>query len=101
MNIVDLARKLLDEIDVMTELLYQNKEKEGYALLDPILGELQNLITVVASYQQENGCIIMDQEKMLASVGEAFQAMQDKDQVLFADIFCYIIKEQLEQLVQE
>lgn len=99
MKIEDLARKLLDDIDTMTELLYQNREKEGYALLDPVLGELQNLITVVASFQQENGIAILDHEKMLASVGEAFQAMQGKDHVLVADIFSYIVREQLEQLV--
>lgn len=98
MNIRELARKLLVEIDDLTELLYQSKEKEGYVILEQVVMDLQNLITGIVSYQQENNLKIVDENQLLESVGQAFQAMQEKDHVLLADIFSYDIKEQLEQL---
>lgn len=95
----ELATELLNHIDEMTDQLYQNNEREGYEMLSSFIVKMESLIKEISVYQSENNEKILDEEKLLNSVGEAFKAMQEKDIVLLADIFSYDIKEQLEQIL--
>ena len=99
-NIRELAKELINQIDEMTELLYQNKEKEGYELLNGFIVNMEKLIGEISSYQAQEQKKVVDEEKLLGTVGEAFSAMQENDIVLLADIFSYDIKEQLEQILE-
>lgn len=100
-NIKELANQILESIDKMTELLYQEKVTEGYALLNGVIGQMDQLIKQIVTYQNEKNERIVDETKLLGSVEEAFKAMEAKDIVLLADIFNYDIKEQLEQVVNQ
>lgn len=99
-KIVSLASQVYKDIDNMTELLYQEKVTEGYAKLNSVVTQMDQLINSIVAYQSQTNEKIIDEVKLLGSVEEAFQAMESQDIVLLADIFSYDIKEQLECLVQ-
>ncbi len=99
-KIVSLASQVYKDIDNMTELLYQEKVTEGYAKLNSVVTQMDQLINSIVAYQNQTNEKIIDEVKLLGSVEEAFQAMESQDIVLLADIFSYDIKEQLECLVQ-
>lgn len=98
--IINLANQVCEKIDVMTELLYQENVTEGYSILNTVIAQMDQLINHISAYQTKTSQTIVDEQKLLGSVGEAFQAMEEKDIVLLADIFNYDIKEQLEQLIR-
>jgi hypothetical protein len=98
-KIAELTKELLNGMDEMTELFYQNKVQEGFLILNVFIEKLEKLLAEISSYQIENNRKVVDEEKLLGSVGEAFQAMQEQDSVLLADLFNYDIKEQLEQVL--
>lgn len=100
-EIIELVSSILNEIDKMTEPLYQEKEEEGLAYLNKIIEKIEGLIGHIASYQSQCGSKIIDEEQLLGTIGTAFEALQEKDMVLLADIFHYDIKGQLEQIMQE
>lgn len=100
-KIREMTSELLSHIDEMTDLLYQNNEKKGYEMLNVFIIKMEALIGEIRSYQTANNVKVVDEEKLLGSVGEAFKAMQEKDIVLLADIFSYDVKEQLEELLEE
>jgi len=97
--IISLGNQVREKIDRMTELLYQENVTEGYSILSSVIAQMDQLINHIAAYQAKTGQTIIDEQKLLGSVGEALQAMEEKDIVLLADIFNYDIKEQIEQLV--
>lgn len=97
--IINLANQVCEKIDVMTELLYQENITEGYSILNTLIAQMDQLINHISVYQTKTSQTIVDEQRLLGSVGEAFQAMEEKDIVLLADIFNYDIKEQLEQLI--
>lgn len=99
-KIVHLASQIYKDIDNMTELLYQEKVNEGYAVLNTVVTQMDQLINNIVAYQNQTKQKIIDEVKLLESVEEAFRAMESQDAVLLADIFSYDIKEQLECLVQ-
>lgn len=99
-KIEELSKDLLNGIDGMTELFYQNKMQEGFAALNIFIGKMENLLAEIANYQKENNQKIVAEEKLLGTVGEAFQAMQEQDSILLADLFQYDLKEQLEQILE-
>ncbi|SET23332.1 hypothetical protein [[Clostridium] polysaccharolyticum] len=98
-KIAEGAKELLNEIDEMTELFYQNKVQEGFLALNVFIEKLEKLLAEISSYQIESNRKVVDEEKLLSSVKEAFKAMQEQDSVLLADLFSYDIKEQLEQVL--
>lgn len=100
-KIKELTQELINHIDEMTDCLYQNNEQKGYAMLNDFIIKMETLIGEIRNYQNESNSRIVDEEKLLSTVGEAFGAMQEKDIVLLADIFNYDIKEQLEMLLEE
>lgn len=97
-EIINVAKNIHEQIEDMTEFLYQEKITEGCASLNPILVQMEQLIQEILVYQNGTGQRIMDETKLLGSVQEALQALEAKDYVLLADIFRYDIKEQLEQI---
>ena len=99
-KIVEMTKELLNYIEEMTDCLYQNKEKEGYVLLNTVIVKMEQVLGEIISYQKVNSLRIVDEEKLLGAVEEAFKAMQEKDSVLIADIFSYDIKEHLELMIE-
>ena len=100
-KIVSLASQVYENIDKMTELLYQEKVNEGYASLNTVVTQMDQLIKSIVAFQSQSNQKIIDETKLLSSVEEAFKAMEAQDTVLLADIFSYDIKEQLECFIQE
>lgn len=98
-EMVVLANDLLDSIDRMIEPLYQEKEEEGVALLNVVIGKIETMIGYIVAYQTKNAVKLVDENKLLGTVGEAFQALQNKDIVLLADIFNYDVRKQIEQIL--
>lgn len=96
-----LVVQLQNEIDNMTESLYQQNDMEGYKKLDGIISVITELLQKHAVLQAQTGTAILDENKILGNLSAALAAMEQKDRVLFADIFHFEIREQLNLFLNE
>ena len=90
-----------EEITKVTELLYQQKDQEGYALLNKTLATIAQAIEVIFAWQHEQQMDESTQQEMVDVLTQAMQAMEQKDTVLLADILKYELLERFEVILEE
>ncbi len=78
---------IIKEIEDVTELFYQQKIKEAYARLQPLLTDISIYVTGIPSEEK--------QVDILESLKEAMSAMEQQDTTLLADILQYDLLEKL------
>jgi hypothetical protein len=78
---------LVDNIKEVTDLLYQQKLKEGYQRLNLVLADIS---AYVATIEDET-----KQQEILETLTESLDAMQQQDTTLLADILQYELLERL------
>jgi hypothetical protein len=88
--------QVISELNDITELLYQQKAKEGYILLNGTIGKIMNIIDAIYQLKVKRE-IFFDDKRMLNNLKTAMEAMENKDNVLLADILSYEIAEQLKE----
>jgi len=94
-----LVGNLQNEIDSMTDLLYQGNGIEGCKCLNNVI-ELITHILQREEVRQINLCNgEFSQNLVMSELGKALAAMEQKDYILFADIFHFEIKEQFNVLL--
>lgn len=94
----ELMVDILKNIDVVTDLFYQDKEGQGYHELALLLTKLTSFIEFLILEKE-----LMEktrQEKLLSVMTQAMNAMEEKDIVLLSDILQYELKEQLEDIIK-
>lgn len=93
----DLIISILEDIETVTDLFYQDKENQGYYGLALLLTKLNSLIELFLSGKE-----IIEKEKqeqLLNIMTQAMNAMEEKDIVLLSDILQYELKEKLEEII--
>lgn len=95
MEINKLFVRLLEEIEDLSELFYQNRRNEAYQNLDVFLQTFLKLIDELQHY----GSVKKEEiEELNVKLQEILEALEAEDCVLAADILQYDLTEQLEQL---
>lgn len=89
-------KQIIEEIDEITNYLYQQKQTEGYEKLNTVLVKIMNVIDEIFQYKVNNE-IQFDEKQFLAKLTEAMAAMEKKDMVLLSDILDYEIGNQLKE----
>lgn len=97
-NVQKQVDKIIDEINNITELLYQQKVLEGYAALNATLVKIMKIMEIIGGFSKGNK-LAYDLEQLNLNLKTALGAMEKKDNVLLADILNYEIAEQLRNLV--
>ncbi len=95
-NIQYQISQVINEINDVTELLYQQKTKEGYLLLNGTLGKIMNIIDSIYQLRSEQN-ILFDDNRLINNLKTAMEAMENKDNIMLADILNYEIVEQLKE----
>ncbi|MGB8454209.1 MAG: hypothetical protein WCD89_17995 [Anaerocolumna sp.] len=98
-NLQIQVNQVINEINDITELLYQQKAKEGYALLNNTIGKIMNIIDSIYQLRIERE-ILFDDNRMINNLKTAMEAMEKKDNVMLADILSYEIAEQLKESIE-
>lgn len=95
----NLIISILEDIEIVTDLFYQDRENKGYYGLALLLTKLNSLIELLISEKE----IIekAKQEELLNIMTQAMNAMEERDTVLLSDILQYELKEQLEDMMQQ
>lgn len=99
MNLQVQVNQVIDEINNITELLYQQKAKEGYMLLNGTLGNIMSIIDSIYKLRGERE-VQFDDNRMISNLKTAMEAMEKKDNVMLADILSYEISEQLKEFIE-
>lgn len=89
MNINSMESILLD-IEDISQLLYQEDVKEGYAKLSNMIPKVMELAVDLDDSQQE---------ELISALAPAVSAMENKDSTLLADILQYELGEKLKSFV--
>ena len=76
-----------EEIDKIAELLYQEKKDEAYVGIQGLIPKLMEYTSNIQDGEQ--------QQKLLAVLGNALEAMEQEDLTLLADILQYDLAEEL------
>lgn len=77
-----------DKIDELADLLYQERKDKAYSMIEDLVNDLTQYIS-----QVENQEI---QQSILIALQQAFQAMEEDDTTLLADILLYELLENIE-----
>lgn len=90
MDIKKLVSDTIDIINKMTELFYQQKNKEAMKIMDNVLNCLVEVSNHVAEREMsQNG------NNILAILANSLKAYEEKDYVLLADILRYDMVDEL------
>lgn len=97
MEIGKKIEALVEQLQTITELFYQNKKQEGYQSMD---GFLQNLINLTEALKNDSLIKKEDINKINSILKSALEALGQGDCVLLADILQYELQEELKALGQ-
>lgn len=95
----DLKRILMqttEGIQRVADLLYKQQNKNGMLEFNALLSKLSELVILI-SQMGENQEILFDSNQYLRTLTEAMKAMEEKDNVLLADILQYDLLDQLKE----
>lgn len=85
---------VIQSIEYVANLFYQNKHKLGYEELEKLLILIED--TLVKVYQSNE--LIVNESNILGILKDAMIAMEQKDTLLLADILEYELKEGFKKL---
>lgn len=93
-------KTIVKEIEEVSDYLYQQNYKKGYEAFNLAIEKLLPLIDGMGQMMEKRPDIF-DIQGFLLSLNKAFEAMQNKDNVLLADILVFEINEQLKMLISK
>ena len=88
---------IINEIEVVSDYLYQQKITKGYEILNSTLGKIMDIADKLYTMTKEN-LIDFDMQRLFGTLTSAMQAMEVKDSVLLADILVYEVGGQLKEI---
>lgn len=89
---------LIESMTEVTELFYQQKNKEGYTKFSMTIELIASIVENIFLYKKDNPDIEINENEITESLRNAMQAMEEKDTVLLADILQYELIEKLNEI---
>lgn len=97
MNIIrDEIKEVIRAIDETTALFYQQKNKEGYQMLDPTLKSIMTVVNMIFTIKTEINQIQIDEQKLNTVLGNAMKAIERGDTILLSDILHFDLRNMLD-----
>lgn len=97
----DKIEQVIEEIDEVVDLFYQQKLKTALERLDNVLADIAQAMDCLFQYREEREEFDFDEKKLTETLKEAMSALGEQDLVLLADILQYDFREYLEELVEK
>lgn len=97
-EIVENAIQIIRET---TELFYQQKVKEAYNKMQETIDHMVKAVDILHGYKSEHEAFGLEEERLVTSLTDAMNAMQEGDTVLLADILEYDFVEYLQELTEQ
>lgn len=97
-NHKEVIVKTIDDIKETVDFFYQQKDKEALKKFETVIGGMMSSIDSLVAYRNENSDFTFDETKIMDTLTEAMNALQDGDFVLLADILQYDFLEYLQEL---
>ena len=94
-----IIQQTMEDIGRVSDFFYQQKSSMAYENLESILVKLMNLTETLFALSNE-GRINIDGQRWSDNLTIAMQAMEEKDNVLLADILVFEIAGQLQEIMQ-
>lgn len=91
----EIIKDVINEIEITTNLFYQQKNQEGFTKLEGIIYLLNNITNRVNELQLEGNHVNIDIMKMNQILTDAMNALENLDTILLSDILNYELKEML------
>ena len=92
----------LDHIQEVTEMFYQQNNKEAFDCLLNILDEITDMIDIMSYYSKETLEFEFDDNKVYNMLKQIMEALETGDEIMMADIlqydFCDYISKCLQQM---
>lgn len=92
--------ELIEGIDNVSELLYQQKIENGYNNLYRLLGDIAGVVDQISLLDDMHERILGQKEKFNNILIEAMNAMENHDVVLLSDILQYELKDFFVEIMQ-
>ena len=89
---IDQINEAIMLIDKTTTLFYQQKNDEGYQLLDKTLNSLMQAVSSVLVQNSYGDQVRIDENKLNTILGNAMAAIETRDMVLLSDILIFDLK---------
>lgn len=84
-----------------TELFYQQKTQEAYIKMQDTINFILQAVEALNQYAAGHEGFAVDSQRLVTSLTEAMNAMEEKDEILLADILEYDFVEYLQELTEE
>lgn len=91
---MEVIKDTIKAIEDNTELFYQQKNNEGYKMLNTTLALLEQTINAIQVSEYIDGQLFIE------VLTEAMKALENGDTILFSDILYFNLKSLLEQNIQ-
>lgn len=91
---------LIQEINSVVELFYQQKNQEAYTQLEPLLAKMMNTIDRIFSCKAEHEEMEIDEAGLAEVLKTTLSAMEDQDAILMADVLKYDVIEKFEGICE-
>ena len=93
----NMVPDVISAIEDNTSLFYQQKNKEGYEMLDKTLALLINITNGVLDSQKDKSEIYIEEQDLNTILANAMNAIENGDTILLSDILYFDLKPLLEQ----
>ena len=100
----DLKKEIetvINDLDSIVEMFYQQKVQEAYSELNAALGKIMEITEVVQNYTAQNSDKEINMDILLNALKETLSAMEERDVVLVADVLKYEVIEKLNDIAEQ
>lgn len=88
----DAIDKAISTMEQTTALFYQQKNKEGYQLLDSALQDIMQAVSLISKIKTKTNQIQIEEQKLNNTLGNAMKAIEQGDTVLLSDILHFDLR---------
>ncbi len=96
-SLIQEIQAVIEEIIAVTDYFYQQKQQDGYLALNGLLKKLIMLTEDMEQYCRTEE-LVFNEEQWLNSFTQAMSALEEKDEILLADLLSLEIAKQLEDV---
>ena len=89
----------IKSIEDNTSLFYQQKNKEGYEMLNNTLELLIKTTNGILGIQKDKSELFIDEQELNTILGNAMNAIESGDSILLSDILYFDLRPLLEQIL--
>lgn len=97
-DIKQMVENINYDIDEIVEMFYQQKRQNAYKKLECTLSDMIQLMEEVSLCRKEQE-VEFNVVQLLNALRETLKAMEEKDDILLADILKYEVQEKLTELI--